>query len=53
MGYSVTVKPDHVYVQYDGVLKGLDIVRLLADPAFINDFRSKTDFFQKVQKKAG
>lgn len=39
MGYSVTVNPDHVYVQYHGVLKGLDIVKLIADPDFINDLR--------------
>ena len=39
MGYSVTVNPDHVYVQYHGVLNGLDIVKLVADPEFINDFR--------------
>lgn len=39
MSYSVSIKEDHVYVKYTGLVEGLDIVQLTADQTFINNLR--------------
>jgi hypothetical protein len=39
MSYSVVIEDDHIYVQYSGVVDGLDIVRITGDETFINNLR--------------
>lgn len=41
MPYKVFEEDDHVYVKFSHCVDALDIVKITADPAFINPFRTK------------